>query len=76
MSFRLSTGDTLVVSQPVWRVCKPCKDAPNSFEKISGVVLSFHAVLKAVEEMAAERELSHSQIASFGMMVQGCEKVL
>lgn len=76
MSFGFSIGDLFAVSQLAWRVYKSCKGAPESFGNISDEVLSFHAVLKEVEETIAECQLSTSQTARLGTITHGCEKVL
>jgi len=76
MSFGFGIGDISAVSQLAWRVYRACKDAPESFQNISDEVLSFHAVLKEVEETVSERQLSQSQAERLGTITQGCNNVL
>jgi hypothetical protein len=76
MSFGFSIGDISAVSQLAWQVYRACKDAPESFENILDEVLSFHAVLKEVEETVSECQLSQSQTERLRTITQGCNNVL
>ena len=76
MSFGCSVGDFAVLGQLAWKIYKACKDAPDSFNKLSQEVSSLHLVLKEVEEACSESALSVPQQSSLEAVGDGCRAVL
>lgn len=69
-------GPVLSAARLAWTVYKACKAAPDSFNNISGEVLSLHAVLKEVEETLTGQKLSSARQARLGTITSGCGSLL
>ena len=76
MSFGFGVGDFLAVGQLSWKVYKKCKDSSGNYAELSNEVLALHGVVKEVEELVAEQDLTSGQNKSLSIHRQGCEDVL
>ena len=76
MSFGYSVGDFITVVALAWNVYKSCKEAPESYGRISLEVLSLHAVLKEAEETVFAQPLSPTKQEHLKAVGDGCYSVL
>lgn len=76
MSFGFSLGDFAVLGQLAWNIYKACKDAPEGFKNISQEVSSLHLVLKELEEIYPDADLSAAQQSRLEIIGDGCRAVL
>jgi hypothetical protein len=76
MSFGYGVGDFIAVGALAWNVYKSCKEAPESYGRISLEVLSLHAVLKEAEETVFVQPLSPTKREHLKAVGDGCYCVL
>ncbi|TAQ83149.1 hypothetical protein B7494_g8527 [Chlorociboria aeruginascens] len=68
--------DLIAVGQLAWTVYKSCRDAPESFGKISLEVSSLYAVLEHVKETFSGHQLSETERNRLRIITDGCNDVL
>ena len=71
-----TVGDFTTVVALAWKVYKSCKEAPDSYGRISLEVLSLHAVLKEAEETVFAEPLSPTKQEHLKAVGDGCHSVL
>jgi len=76
MSFGYGVSDCIAVGALAWNVYKSCKEAPESYGRISLEVLSLHAVLKEAEETVFAQPLSPTKQEHLKAVGDGCYCVL
>jgi hypothetical protein len=76
MSFGYSVGDFIALGTLAWSVYQSCKGAPESFNDISSVVLSLHAVLQEAEETIFAQPLSPTKQIRMKAVGDACHHIL
>ncbi|KAI9815929.1 MAG: hypothetical protein M1827_001921 [Pycnora praestabilis] len=76
MSFGISVSDFFALSQYAWTVYKSCRDAPEEFKAVSEELASMRAVLKGIEEVIKDADLSPDKIIDLSNISQECTSVL
>lgn len=76
MSFGFSVGDFLAVGQLSWKVYKKCKESPGSYVELSNEVGALHNVMKEIEELFSQQDLTPQQENRLLACQRGCEDVL
>ena len=76
MSFGYSSGDLILCVQLARKVWRECRDAPEDFRAVSTEVASLQLILKEVQDVVYEQELSLSKQQDLEKLVEACAEVL
>ncbi|KAL2014011.1 hypothetical protein VTN00DRAFT_1536 [Thermoascus crustaceus] len=76
MSFGCSVGDFITVFQHANKIRKQFVDAPRQFKGISDEIKSLSTVLRDIEDVLTQRDLTSEQKAELDGIAKGCRHVL
>ncbi|MCJ1255062.1 hypothetical protein MMC24_002878, partial [Lignoscripta atroalba] len=76
MSFGFSVGDFLLAVEIAKRIRSRFVDAPDQFRVISYEVKNLSNVLRDVDDVLPQRDLSEQQKIELGKIIESCREVL
>lgn len=76
MSFGYSVGDFITLSQHANKIRKQFFDAPSQFKAISDGIKSLSTVLRGIDDVLTQRDLTSEQKAELDGIAKGCRHVL
>ncbi len=78
MSFGIGIGDIALVTRSAWRLYKACKESSDEFSRLSGDLMSLHAVLCETQDFMCEnsQNIDVSRRYRLSMLCDSCRSVL
>ena len=76
MNFGCSVGDFVAIGQLCWNLYKKCKDSSSNYQQLSSEVGALHNVIKEIEELLSQQDLTSKQAKKLETSRAGCEEVL